>query len=62
MSERILPLSRQIAEHWGRINVPNPLPVVDGLLACENPWHCPHRRPIVVRLGRMEIEKRLGRR
>ncbi|MBZ4194206.1 MAG: type II toxin-antitoxin system VapC family toxin [Candidatus Contendobacter sp.] len=33
MSGRILPLSRQIAEHWGRINVPNPLPVVDGLLA-----------------------------
>lgn len=33
MSGRILPLSLQIAEQWGRINVPNPLPVVDGLLA-----------------------------
>ena len=33
MSGRILPLSLPIAEQWGRINVPNPLPVVDGLLA-----------------------------
>lgn len=33
MSGRILPLSLQIAEQWGRINVPNPLPVVDSLLA-----------------------------
>ena len=33
MSGRILPLSLPIAERWGRINVPNPLPVVDGLLA-----------------------------
>lgn len=31
--ERILPLDRAIAEEWGRMNVPNPLPVVDGLLA-----------------------------
>lgn len=31
--ERILPLDRAIAEEWGRMNVPDPLPVVDGLLA-----------------------------
>jgi len=31
--DRILPLDRAIAEEWGRMNVPNPLPVVDGLLA-----------------------------
>ena len=31
--ERILPVDRTIAEEWGRMNVPDPLPVVDGLLA-----------------------------
>lgn len=31
--ERILPIDRAIAEEWGRMNVPDPLPVIDGLLA-----------------------------
>ncbi|HYH53609.1 MAG TPA: type II toxin-antitoxin system VapC family toxin [Solirubrobacterales bacterium] len=31
--DRILPVDRTIAEEWGRLNVPDPLPVVDGLLA-----------------------------
>jgi toxin FitB len=31
--DRILPIERAIAEEWGRMNVPDPLPVVDGLLA-----------------------------
>lgn len=31
--ERILPVDRAIAEEWGRLNVPDPLPVIDGLLA-----------------------------
>jgi toxin FitB len=31
--DRILPIDRAIAEEWGRMNVPNPLPVIDGLLA-----------------------------
>ncbi len=31
--DRILPVDQTIAEEWGRMNVPNPLPVVDGLLA-----------------------------
>jgi predicted nucleic acid-binding protein len=30
---RILLVDRSIAEEWGRMNVPDPLPVVDGLLA-----------------------------
>ncbi|HEX7058817.1 MAG TPA: type II toxin-antitoxin system VapC family toxin [Solirubrobacterales bacterium] len=32
-ADRILPVDRQVAEEWGRLNVPDPLPVVDGLLA-----------------------------
>ncbi len=31
--ERVLDIDRSIAEEWGRMNVPDPLPVVDGLLA-----------------------------
>ena len=31
--DRILPVDRPIAEEWGRMNVPDPLPVVAGLLA-----------------------------
>jgi predicted nucleic acid-binding protein len=31
--ERVLPIDRAIAEEWGRMNVPDPLPVVDALLA-----------------------------
>jgi toxin FitB len=31
--DRVLPVDRAIAEEWGRMNVPDPLPVVDGLLA-----------------------------
>ncbi len=32
-AERIIPVTAAIAEEWGRINVPDPVPVVDGLLA-----------------------------
>ena len=31
--DRILPIDEAIAEEWGRMNVPDPLPVIDGLLA-----------------------------
>ncbi len=31
--ERILPVDRAVAEEWGRLSVPDPVPVVDGLLA-----------------------------
>ena len=32
-ADRIVPIDRTIAEQWGRLGVPDPLPVVDGLLA-----------------------------
>lgn len=32
-ADRILEIDLAIAEEWGRLNVPDPLPVVDGLLA-----------------------------
>ena len=32
-ASRLLPINQAIAEEWGRLNVPDPLPVIDGLLA-----------------------------
>jgi predicted nucleic acid-binding protein len=32
-AERVLMVDRAVAEEWGRLNVPDPLPVIDGLLA-----------------------------
>src|SRR3954451_24564934 len=32
-ADRIVPVDREIAELWGRLNVPDPLPTFDGLLA-----------------------------
>ncbi len=31
--ERIVGVDASIAEEWGRLNVPDPMPVIDGLLA-----------------------------
>lgn len=31
--DRILSVDVSVAEEWGRLNVPDPLPVIDGLLA-----------------------------
>ncbi len=31
--ERILPVDGRVADRWGRLNVPDPVPTVDGLLA-----------------------------
>ena len=38
-SERILPISEAVAERWGRNNVPDSLPVIDGLLAATAQEH-----------------------
>jgi predicted nucleic acid-binding protein len=32
-ADRILPVDRAVAEQWGRLNLPDPVPTVDGLLA-----------------------------
>lgn len=31
--ERVLPVNTEVAEVWGRLNTPHPLPIIDGLLA-----------------------------
>ena len=37
--DRILPVDLPVAEEWGRLNVPDPLPVIDGLLAATAKVH-----------------------
>ncbi len=32
-ADRVVPVNDEIAEEWGRMNVPDPLPAVDGLMA-----------------------------
>jgi hypothetical protein len=32
-ADRIIPVTTDVAEEWGRLNVPDPLPLVDGLMA-----------------------------
>ena len=37
--DRILTVDLSVAEEWGRMNVPDPLPVIDGLLAATAKVH-----------------------
>jgi len=32
-AERVLPVDARVADRWGNLNVPDPIPTVDGLLA-----------------------------
>ena len=32
-ADRILPVNAEIAEEWGRMSVPDPVPIVEGLMA-----------------------------
>jgi toxin FitB len=51
LGDRVLPIDESIAEAWARLNVPDPLPLVDGLrvtlptsleLACHSSIRSPH--------------------
>ena len=32
-ADRLVPVTAEVCEEWGRLNVPDPLPVTDGLMA-----------------------------
>lgn len=38
-ADKIIPVNRDIAEEWGRINVPDPMPEIDGLMAATAKWY-----------------------
>jgi DNA mismatch repair protein MutL len=52
----------------GAIKINHPLlpeeqrALLDDLVATDNPFRCPHGRPIILRLSQEEMERRLGRR
>lgn len=33
LGARVLPVDERVAEAWGRLGIPNPIPVIDGLIA-----------------------------
>ena len=35
--------------------------LVDDLLLCDNPYTCPHGRPIIIELTNGELDRRFGR-
>lgn len=37
--DRILPVTAEIAEEWGRMGVPDPIPAVDGMIAATAKIH-----------------------
>jgi toxin FitB len=39
LDDRVLPIDEPIAEAWARLSVPDPLPLVDGLLAATAKVH-----------------------
>jgi toxin FitB len=39
MGERILPVTQAIVERWAQYNVPDPIPVIDGLIAATAAEH-----------------------
>lgn len=39
LQDRVLPITEPIAESWARLSVPDPLPLVDGLLAATAKLH-----------------------
>jgi DNA mismatch repair protein MutL len=45
-----------------RLSVDEQRALLDDLLATDNPYRCPHGRPIILRLSQEEMERRLGRR
>lgn len=37
--DRILPVTTEVAEEWGRLNVPRTIPIIDGLMAATAKVH-----------------------
>jgi predicted nucleic acid-binding protein len=40
LGDRVLPIDEPVAEVWALLGIPNPLPLIDGLLAVTAKVHC----------------------
>jgi toxin FitB len=38
-SDRVIPVSADVAQQWGRLNAPDPMPAIDGLMAATAKVH-----------------------
>jgi len=45
-----------------RLSIDEQRALLADLVATDNPYRCPHGRPIILRLSQQEMERRLGRR
>ena len=45
----------------GRLSAAEASQLLDDLMKCEDPYHCPHGRPTILSFDRQEIEKRFKR-
>ena len=44
-----------------KLSLPEAEKLIDSLLSLENPYHCPHGRPTIIRMSKTEIEKKFKR-
>ena len=44
-----------------KLSVPEMQSLIDQLFACENPYICPHGRPIVIKFSLADLAARFGR-
>jgi DNA mismatch repair protein MutL len=35
--------------------------LMDELLACDNPYTCPHGRPVIIELANNDLDRKFGR-
>ena len=44
-----------------RLSVAEASALIDQLLSLENPYHCPHGRPTIIKISKYELEKKFKR-
>lgn len=60
--ERIASLSCKAAVKGNhRLSEPQAKALIDELMTLENPFHCPHGRPVIISMTKYEIEKKFKR-
>jgi DNA mismatch repair protein MutL len=62
VKERIASLACKAAVKGNnRLDIREARAIINGLIALDNPFNCPHGRPVIVEITRYELEKRFKR-